>query len=593
MNLPFQHLREALSNRYRIERELGRGGMATVYLAQDLKHNRPVALKVMREEIAITLGADRFLREIEIAARLQHPHILPLFDSGEAEGLLYYVMPFVEGETLRGRLQRERQLPVEDACAITRQMAGALAHAHSQGVIHRDIKPENILLSAGVAVVADFGIAKAISAASSRPGDTSAGMAIGTPAYMSPEQAGGEPVDGRSDLYALGCLLFEMLAGEPPFTGPSAQAIIARHMAERPPSLRVVRAAVSPALQRVVERSLAKAPADRFTTVWQFGEAIGVALRTSGPTAPWIAEAATTPLPRESGSPSNPNLGPVVHKTCNRWQQVNAFDAFFRASRKTHRGRPMVLVIHGEDGEGHESLIERLLATRVAHLAEQLGGRERGVVPRIRAHWPVGDTLDVRQRDLAIGLFREADPRYLGEDLSAAALRSCRPLAAAPIVVVQHDLRAEQWDDATTRLLGWYLGEYWHSCPSDEAGPQFLIFLKVVYPAQEMVPRWRQWLARRPADKSRIQKQLTALLTERVASCPSLVLAELAPVTVDDVTDWFHRNGIYLSEQRRRAAAESLFQRRGTRRLSEVEQALENIHRQFIQEHLLERGSQP
>jgi eukaryotic-like serine/threonine-protein kinase len=213
MSEPHRHLQQALASHYRIERELGRGGMATVFLAHDLKHNRPVALKVMREEIAITLGADRFLREIEIAARLQHPHILPLFDSGEVDGGLYYVMPFVEGETLRGRLQRERQLPVEDACAIARQIAGALAYAHSQGVIHRDIKPENILLSAGVAVVADFGIAKAISAASAEPGDTSAGMAIGTPAYMSPEQAGGEQVDGRSDLYALGCLLYEMLAG--------------------------------------------------------------------------------------------------------------------------------------------------------------------------------------------------------------------------------------------------------------------------------------------------------------------------------------------------------------------------------------------
>jgi serine/threonine protein kinase len=583
-------LGQTLAARYRLDREVGHGGMATVFLAQDLKHGRPVALKVMREEIAITLGVDRFLQEIGIAARLQHPHILPLFDSGEVGGVLYYVMPYVEGETLRGRLTRERQLPVEDACAIARQIAGALAYAHSQGVIHRDIKPENILLSAGVAVVADFGIAKAVTVATA---DTSAGMAVGTPAYMSPEQAGGEVVDGRSDQYALACLLFEMLTGNPPFTGPSVQAIIARQMADRPPSLRVVRAAVSPTLQRVVERALAKAPADRFATVWQFGEAIALAVTAEGPRVPLMLEAATTPLGQERGSPSNPNLGQVVHKTCNRWQQVNAFDAFFRASRQSHPGRPMVVVIHGEEGEGHESLIERLLATRVAHLADQLGGRERGVVPRIRAHWPVGDSLDVRQRDLAIGLFREADPRYLGEDLSAAALRTCRPLAVAPIVVIQHDLRAEQWDEATTRLLGWYLSEYWHSYPSGEAGPQFLILLKVVYTAQEQVPRWRRWLGRGPADKVRIRRQLTTLLAERTASCPSLVLAELAPVTVEDVTDWFHRNGIYLSEQRRRAAAESLFHRRGARRLSEIELALENIHRQFIQEHLLERGSLP
>ena len=197
-------LGQTLAARYRLDREVGRGGMATVFLAHDLKHDRPVALKAMREEIAITLGVDRFLQEIGIAARLQHPHILPLFDSGEVGGVLYYVMPYVEGETLRGRLTRERQLPVEEACAIARQIAGALAYAHSQGVIHRDIKPENILLSAGVAVVADFGIAKAVIVATV---DTSAGMAVGTPAYMSPEQASGEVVDGRSDEYALACLL--------------------------------------------------------------------------------------------------------------------------------------------------------------------------------------------------------------------------------------------------------------------------------------------------------------------------------------------------------------------------------------------------
>jgi protein kinase-like protein/iSTAND domain-containing protein len=586
-------LREALSSQYRVERELGRGGMASVYLARDLKHQRPVALKVMREEIAVSLGADRFLREIEIAARLQHPHILPLFDSGEAGGLLYYVMPYVEGETLRGRLQRERQLPVEDACAIARQIAGALAYAHSQGVIHRDIKPENILLSAGVAVVADFGIAKALSAASAEPGETSAGLAIGTPMYMSPEQASGGTVDGRSDLYALACLLFEMLAGAPPFSGDSPQAIIMRHIAESPPSLRSARPATPPMLQRVIERALAKAPADRFATVWQFGEAIGQA--SGGRVAPTEGGALATPAGGrpELGAPTSPNLGPYVHKTCNRWGQVNAFDAFFRATRKAAPGRPMAVVIHGEEGEGHESLIERLLATRIAHLANQLGGQERGVVPRVRTHWPTGDSLEVRQRDLTIGLFREADPRYLGEDLSAGALRQCHAFAPAPIVVIQHDLRTQQWDDVTPALLEWYLRDYWGQYAGAESDPQFLLFLKVVYPPTGGLPWWRRWLARQDQRRGRIQQHLSEILRRIAAGCPGIVLAELGPVTVDDVTDWFHRNGIYLSEQRRRAAAEALFARRPVRRLSEVEHALETIHREFIREHLLERGSLP
>jgi hypothetical protein len=400
-------------------------------------------------------------------------------------------------------------------------------------------------------------------------------------------------VDGRSDQYALACLLFEMLAGAPPFTG-TMQSIMARHMADRPPSLRATRAAAPPALQRVIERALAKSPADRFPTVWQFGEAIaqavGGGLLSTLPGADLLRAPS---LSQEPGSSSNPNLGPYVHKTCNRWNQINAFDAFFRATRRSHPGRPMVVVVHGEDGEGHESLIERLLATRIMHLADQLGGQERGVVPRIRTHWPVGDSLEVRQRDLTIGLFREADPRYLGDELSAAALARCRPLAPAPIVVIQHDLRAQHWDEETVRLLEWYLRDYWGNLPASEAEPQFLVFLKLIYPPAESRGWWRGWWRRRQGDKPRIQQQLGEVLSRAAAACPSLLLAELAPVTVDDVTDWFHRNGIYVSEQRRQAAAEALFQRRAARRLSEVEHALETIHREFIREHLLERGSLP
>lgn len=561
--------------------------MATVFLAHDLKHDRPVALKVMREEVAATLGADRFLQEIGIAARLQHPHVLPLFDSGEFNGLLYYVMPFVEGETLRGRLMRERQLPIEDACAIARQIAGALAHAHGQGVIHRDIKPENILLSAGVAVVADFGIAKAINVSTA---DTSVGMAVGTPTYMSPEQASGEEVDGRSDLYALACLLYEMISGTPPFTGPSHRSVIAAHMADVPRPLSKLRPATPPSLQRVIDRALAKAPADRYNTVWQFGEAIAQSVAGSGLPSINASEILRSTATHQPASVSNPNLGPFVHKTCNRWNQVNAFDAFFRSTRRSHPGRPMVVVVHGAEGEGHESLIERLLATRISHLAEKLGGEERGIVPRIRTHWPVGDSLEVRQRDLTIGLFREADPRYLGDDLSAGALKSCRPIAPAPIVVIQHDIRAQHWDDATTRLIQWYLHDYWGAYREGEPEPQFLIFLKIIYPSRESTNWWRSLFRSRAQDKARIQQQLRLTLSQVADRCPSLLLAELAPVTVDDVTDWFHRNGIYVSEQRRRAAAEALFPRKAARQLSEVEHALETIHREFIREHLFERG---
>jgi serine/threonine protein kinase/tetratricopeptide (TPR) repeat protein len=271
---PLARLQDALPDRYRIERELGQGGMATVYLATDVKHGRSVAIKVLRPELALALGPERFLREITVAARLTHPNILPLHDSGEAGGLLYYVMPRIEGESLRERLDRDRQLPVDEALRITREVADALAYAHSHGVVHRDIKPENILFQAGHALVTDFGVALAVSAA----GDarlTEAGLAIGTPAYMSPEQAMGEgAVDARADVYALGCVLFEMLAGAPPQVGPSGLAVIAQRLSEPAPSVRRARESVPLAIDQALAKALAREPADRFASAVDFVEAL-------------------------------------------------------------------------------------------------------------------------------------------------------------------------------------------------------------------------------------------------------------------------------------------------------------------------------
>ncbi len=277
---PLERLRAALADRYALERELGHGGMATVYLARDLRHGRPVAIKVLRPEIAATLGPERFLREIELAARLTHPHILPLHDSGQAGGSLYYVMPYIEGESLRDRLEREGPLPLEEALRITREVASALGYAHSHDVVHRDIKPENILLSGGEAVVADFGIARAITqAAGTRLTET--GIPVGTPAYMSPEQAsGGGPIDGRSDVYSLACVLYEMLVGEPPYTGPSAQVVIAKRFTDPVPSVRRLRETVASTVDGAITRALAKAPADRFATAERFAAALGTGIAT-------------------------------------------------------------------------------------------------------------------------------------------------------------------------------------------------------------------------------------------------------------------------------------------------------------------------
>jgi serine/threonine-protein kinase len=288
-----QRLSAALADRYRIERELGRGGMATVFLAEDLKHHRRVAIKVLDPEVAATVGPERFLREIETVARLSHPHVLPLFDSGAASGLLFYVMPYVEGESLRARLTREKQLPLEDSIRIAREVADALSYAHSHGVIHRDIKPENILLEGGHAVVADFGIARAVATARGEK-LTATGIVVGTSAYMSPEQAGGSrDLDGRSDVYSLGCVLYEMLSGVPPFAGATVESVAHQHLNVAPRPITELRPSVPAAVAAALKQALAKAPADRFNPAALFGEALGraetvPAAAVAGPRQRWV-----------------------------------------------------------------------------------------------------------------------------------------------------------------------------------------------------------------------------------------------------------------------------------------------------------------
>ena len=295
MSALLPRLREALRDVYAIERELGRGGMATVFLARDIKHGREVAVKVLHPDLAAAVGSERFRREIQIATKLTHPNILPLYDSGHVEGLLYYVMPFISGESLRARMSREHQMPIEEAVRITCEVADALDYAHRHGLIHRDIKPENVLLEDGHAIVADFGIARAFTASTEQK-LTETGVTLGTPLYMSPEQGMAErDLDGRSDQYSLACVLYEMLVGQPPFTGPTAQSIIARHAIDPVPSLLTVRGTVPEEVEAALTVALAKVPADRFPTVGAFA----AALRGTG----------TFPMTRRSTPPS-PDLHP-------------------------------------------------------------------------------------------------------------------------------------------------------------------------------------------------------------------------------------------------------------------------------------------
>ena len=309
MTDPVVLLREGLRERYAFERELGRGGMATVWLARDIRHDRPVALKVLHPELAASLGPERFLREIHLAARLQHPHILTVLDSGElpvagATPLLWFTMPFVRGESLRDRLRRETQLPVADALRIAREAADALAFAHGEGVVHRDVKPENILLSGTHALVADFGIARALGEGADDARLTETGLAVGTPAYMSPEQASGQrELDGRTDVYSLAVVLYEMLAGETPFAAPTAQAMVARRFTEAARPIRQVRETVPEGVERALGRALARTPADRFANAAEFGAALetGYTVETTAAVTP--AATRTGPLPARARRP--------------------------------------------------------------------------------------------------------------------------------------------------------------------------------------------------------------------------------------------------------------------------------------------------
>jgi tetratricopeptide (TPR) repeat protein/tRNA A-37 threonylcarbamoyl transferase component Bud32 len=409
----------ALSDRYAIERELGRGGMATVYLARDLKHERRVALKLLDPELGVAMGVERFLAEIRVTANLQHPNVLPLFDSGSADGLLYYVMPYVDGESLRARLDREGPLAIDQALRLTSAVAAALDHAHRHGIVHRDVKPENILLSDGVPVVADFGIAKAV-AESQRAGTgtalTQVGSALGTPSYMSPEQAMGEAdVDARTDVYALGVLLYEMLAGELPFSGPTAHAVIAKHLMTPVPSVRTARESVPPVIDAVIARAMAKDPAARFPTAAEFAAAL-------------VMAPAVEPRPDYSQvtEPVTRTQEPLVGRRKELGELLGRLDAM-------EQGRGGLVLVGGEPGVGKTRLVEAVLleARRrghfcaVGHCYEMDGGPP---------YLPFVEQLEYTSRVVPPGRFRAV----LGDGAAEIArimpgLRQLFPDVPAPL----------------------------------------------------------------------------------------------------------------------------------------------------------------
>lgn len=337
-----------LADRYDVTRELGAGGMATVYLARDRKHSREVAIKVLRADIAESLGAERFVLEIQLAARLAHPHVLPLFDSGDADGMLYFVMPRVNGPSLRERLRAERQLPIDEAVRLVAQVADALDHAHRHGIVHRDIKPENILLQDGHAMVADFGIGMVFGAAENDVA-TQTGVTLGTPTYMSPEQAAGEAVDGRSDLYSLGCVLYETLIGEPPFTGPNVQAVIAKRFVQTPADVTALRDGIPRTVAAALQRVLARTPIDRFHTAAEFVTALSAPHAHHGASAVPERSIAVLPFVSLSADPENEYLADgITEEILNALAQVPDLKVAGRTSSFSFKGQRQDLKRIGE-----------------------------------------------------------------------------------------------------------------------------------------------------------------------------------------------------------------------------------------------------
>ncbi|HEX5438275.1 MAG TPA: protein kinase [Gemmatimonadaceae bacterium] len=452
------HLAAVLADRYRLERELGAGGMATVYLAEDLKHHRRVAIKVLHAELSAILGPERFLKEIELTASLQHPHILPLFDSGSADGLLYYVMPFVEGGALRGRLEREKQLPIADAVRIATEVADALDYAHTKGVIHRDIKPENILLRDGHALVADFGIALAVEQAGGER-MTQTGFSLGTPQYMSPEQAMGEREIGpRSDIYSLGVVTYEMLTGDPPFMGSTAQAIVAQVITAEPRSLRVQRKSVPPQVEDAVLTALEKLPADRFASGSEFARALASTGRIGPP-----SRRASARQPR-----------PVWYSDWRSWVTIAALviaaAAVWRAQRPAQPSAPALSTsfVFAPPANARVAKLppryRRLALSPDGSMLVYVGASEDSGRVRRQLYRRALDRLDalpVAGTDSAVDPFFSPDGRRIGY-YTGSAIRTVRRTGGAATTVADslRGVHGAVWTDHGTIVFAWK-GDLW------------------------------------------------------------------------------------------------------------------------------------
>ena len=561
---------------YQISKLLGSGGMGTVYLALEESLDRRVALKVM------TPGAQaRFLREARTMASVEHPNIVRVYSVGRArDGRDVLAMELVEGETLAERIRRRGCLEVGESLSLTRQVVEALAAAWERGVVHRDIKPSNLFVDSRDRIrVGDFGLARPF-----EPTDggelTRDGELLGTPAYLSPEQARGESVDFRTDIYSLGVVLFEMLDGDPPFDAQSPMELIVQHIRDPLPVLRIQGRGARARLEGVQDLLRWMTEKDRLLRPGSYEELLAA--------VDDILAERTEPGPGRRRDGDEILVGRLVAKRCDRLRQMMAFARHFRENRMKRPGRPLVYLVHGEEGHGHDALVERFVHEHVARSLDQNPAGGGGGVMTRRLSWPRGASPAELRGYLVTDLFTELDPSYSGIDASAPALVRRERLSLFSAVIVQHEIRTSQLDPRSLELMDWYVNQFWSSVQTDSSIPQFLVFLQIIYSRPRRRGLWRRFVPIDGLTRRASERRIRSILEPQPDKTPRLILSELGPITLDHVKEWFSLHNVLDSDMERRQRAEKLFTTRGGEAIDglpmdDVEHALSHIHAEFLQ----------
>ena len=570
-----------LNERYLIEKEIGRGGVGIVYLARDKQLlSKPVVVKVLQEASNRSPWLKRkFRQEIEALARIDHPGVVGILDAGEiSDGQPYLVMQYVDGQVLRS-LMSPRGLNPDRVARIIRQASHALSAAHDKGVYHRDLKPENIMVQSlgedeEFVKIIDFGIAT-VKASDLDSTQTNTSLA-GSLSYMAPEQLMGNPV-AASDTYALGVIAYEMLTGRRPFESGNPVRLYEMQRA----GVQVKPKELLPHLPANAEEAILKALSfeanNRHSRARDFGDDLSHALSA-------VSGSPQQPTPRLC----EPNLGYLVSKMCNRHRQLAEFTDFFVSNLKQHPDMPQVYLLHGEERECHDSLVERVAGTQIRVAAEKMWGKHRGVVALKKLGWAYQGDLAALQLELKRMLFSEFDAEYMGDDLSARALCDLASTLLSPFIVLQHRIHGNRWDRLTDSLVAWYI-DYLSGIGSVRDKPQFVVFLSVIYPATKE-PRWKKWFSAGIAERTRIAGQLSRIIADQGAKCPCLRLSELLPLRQEDVKDWLSVNSIHPEKVQFELFAQ-IFRSEGgrlaeSRHMVDVEYELglllESVHRSYL-----------